>query len=178
MNIVLKMSFCIVSMAALLVVRTYAVESTGTPGDKENKAVVKSSQSTTVWNAKMIDDGIAYENGKLQKNPRDIDAYNSRAVLYARKKEFDKALADYAKALEISPDNTMIYNNRGLLYEKMGSLDKAIADFSKIIKLDPSGDRAYWAYIYRARVYSAMHEDDKAREDLQKAKELMNTFVQ
>jgi tetratricopeptide (TPR) repeat protein len=56
---------------------------------------------------------------------------------------FDKAIADYDKAISLNPRDSQAYNNRGRIFEKMGELDKAIADFDKAVALNPSNAEAY-----------------------------------
>ena len=41
----------------------------------------------------------------VARNPRDPEAYNTRGAAYAREGDFDKAVADFTKAVQIDPNN-------------------------------------------------------------------------
>ncbi|HMF19409.1 MAG TPA: tetratricopeptide repeat protein, partial [Gemmataceae bacterium] len=57
--------------------------------------------------------------------------------------EWDKALADYNKAIELAPKNAGLWGNRGKAYHGLGQYDKALADFSKAIELAPKNALAW-----------------------------------
>ena len=48
---------------------------------------------------------------------------------YAKKGEYDRAIADYTEAIRLNREPVGPYSNRGSAYEKKGELDKALADF-------------------------------------------------
>ena len=48
-------------------------------------------------------------------------------------------------------------------------LDRAIADYTEALRIDPNH---LTAYLYRARAYEEMGEDEKAEADLTRAREL------
>ena len=56
---------------------------------------------------------------------------------YAKKGDYDKAIADYTEAIRLDPKNAEAYCNRGHAYEEKGDYDKAIADCTEAIRLDP-----------------------------------------
>ena len=68
---------------------------------------------------------------------------NNRGLAYADKEDYDRAIADYDKALELDPKDATAYNNRGFTYDKKGDYDKAIADYNKALELDPKDATAY-----------------------------------
>lgn len=63
-------------------------------------------------------------------------AYYNRGVAYYNKRQDDKAVEDYNKAIELDPNYANAYNNRGLIYYNKGEYDMAIEDFNKAIKLN------------------------------------------
>jgi tetratricopeptide (TPR) repeat protein len=83
---------------------------------------------------------------------------------------FDRAIADFDKAIELNPRLAQAHNGRGLAYRDKNELDKAIADFSKAIELDPNSAEAYFnrAYAYHRKG----GEVAKAASDLEKCIEL------
>ena len=54
-------------------------------------------------------------------------------------KNYDKALADFNKAIELEPNYGEIYHHRGECYEAMGDKLKAQADFAKAKELGFNG---------------------------------------
>jgi tetratricopeptide (TPR) repeat protein len=96
-------------------------------------------------------------------------AYDNRGFAYLQKGHFDKAIADFTKAIEMKPTEAYAYNYRGLSYYKQAQYDKAIADFNTAIKLEPKNDLSYRS---RAFAYEGKKQFNKAIEDWGKAIEL------
>jgi tetratricopeptide (TPR) repeat protein len=69
--------------------------------------------------------------------------YYNRGISYYGMKQWDKAIADYTKAIELDPQYTDAYYNRGVSWDNAGEWEKAIADYSKAIELDPGYSKAY-----------------------------------
>lgn len=78
------------------------------------------------------------------------------------KSQYEKALADYNKAIELEDTNSTAYNNRGVIWESLGFPDKALADYDKAIALKPNGAVSY---KNRADLYETLNEFSKALED-------------
>jgi tetratricopeptide (TPR) repeat protein len=64
-------------------------------------------------------------------------AFANRGVAYARKKDYDRAIADYTRAIEIDPRDAKTYNNRGLAYSIKGDYQRAISDLTAAVELHP-----------------------------------------
>jgi tetratricopeptide (TPR) repeat protein len=62
-------------------------------------------------------------------------AYHRRGIAYAAKRDFDRAIADYSKAIEIDPEHVGAYNDRGLAYTNKSDYQRAIADVTKAVEL-------------------------------------------
>ncbi len=80
--------------------------------------------------------------GKLSRKVL-APAYINRGITYRKKGQYDRAIADYDKAIKLNPKLAMAYNNRGTVYGNKGQYDRAIADFDKAIKLNPNYAAAY-----------------------------------
>ena len=77
-------------------------------------------------------------------------AYSNRGNAYDNKGQYDRAFADFNRAIELKPEYANAYYNRGNTYKHKRQYDKAIADFTRAIELQP--DFAF-AYYNRGRVY-------------------------
>ena len=81
-----------------------------------------------------------------------------------KKGDYDRAIADYNKALELDPKDATAYNNRGFTYDNKGDYDKAIADYDAAIRLNPEYARAY---NNRGFTYDKKGDYDRAIADYQ-----------
>jgi serine/threonine protein kinase/WD40 repeat protein/tetratricopeptide (TPR) repeat protein len=93
----------------------------------------------------------------------------SRGLTHLNLGEWDKALAEYNKAIELHPKHAGLWNDRGNAYHALRQYDKAIADYSKAIELDP---KLASAWSNRGATYHHLHQYNKALRDLNKAIEL------
>lgn len=65
----------------------------------------------------------------LSKKPRLAYAYQGRADAYYANHEYDKAIADYTRAIELNPREAEPYMGRGKCYHALNQIEKAIDDF-------------------------------------------------
>ncbi len=108
-------------------------------------------------------------NISAEMNPSLVVAYNNRGKAYARKGEYDQAIADFSKTLELNPEYADAYYNRGNVYGNKREYDQAIADFSKALELNPDDVDAYNS---RGISYAGKREYDQAIADFSKVLEL------
>jgi len=107
-------------------------------------------------------DSISLWTDVLRSNPRIPEAYNNRGAVYAGLGQYDRALADYERALAIDPDFSRALNNRGTAFQRIGDFEKARADFDQAINLDPANpDLRY----NRGNLFMAMENYDLAIRD-------------
>jgi tetratricopeptide (TPR) repeat protein len=86
---------------------------------------------------------IDYYTRALKLNPRNDEAYFYRGMqLSLVNEDYDRAIADFTRAIELKSDNSMYYYYayRGDAYRKKGYYDQAIADYTSAIGLNPSSD--------------------------------------
>ncbi|HBR22615.1 MAG TPA: hypothetical protein DD713_08660 [Nitrospiraceae bacterium] len=98
-------------------------------------------------------------------------AYLSRGEAYAKKGQYDRAIADYNKAIVLDPNNAEAYTGRGVAYAKKEQYDRAIEDFNKTIALDPNNASAY---LGRGAAYFLSGNKGRAISDFQKACDMGN----
>ena len=82
------------------------------------------------------------------------------------KGDYDRAIADYSKAIRLDPGYTSAYVLRGFAYATKGDYDRAIADFDQVIWLNPKNADAY---VNRASAYHDKGDFDRAIADYDRA---------
>ena len=106
------------------------------------------------------------ESGRLFGKP--IDNYNlsilhaNRGNGYRGKRQFDRAIAEYDKAIRINPSFADNYYNRAITYRDKGQIDRAIADYGHAIRRNPRHANAYYN---RAIIYRDKRQFDRAIAD-------------
>jgi len=95
--------------------------------------------------------------------------YYQRGIAYERTKDWDKAEADFKKALELSPDQPLVLNYLGYSWVDMGrNLDEALGMIRKAVDLRPTDgyivDSLGWAYFRLGRYDDAVAELERAVE--------------
>jgi tetratricopeptide (TPR) repeat protein len=106
----------------------------------------------------------AYDEAiKIQSHPW---AYNNRALVYDKLKDYPKALADYERALSLNPDDALAYLNRGNVYDELKDYPKALADYERALSLNPDDAQAY---LNRGNVYDELKDYPKALADYERA---------
>jgi len=108
------------------------------------------------------------------KMPADVRAttYFQRGLAYARKYQWDSALADFNAAIRFQPNMAVAYYNRGLMYLSRSELDLAFADLERAIKLDPKANYQgglATAYYVRGDKYAADKDYNRAIDDYNEA---------
>jgi tetratricopeptide (TPR) repeat protein len=109
-------------------------------------------------------DPITFYNQTL-KYSETARVHNNLAMAYADKKDFEKAIFHYQRAIEISDIYPQTHNNLGNAYKEIGQTEKAIEEFEKAIKMDPY---FFFAYNNLANLYFENKEYDKAIEVYQR----------
>ena len=66
-------------------------------------------------------------------------------LLFFRKREFEKALADCDTAIQLDPDRAAAYAGRGFVWAAKQDYDKAMADLSESIRLDSEHASTHFA---------------------------------
>jgi tetratricopeptide (TPR) repeat protein len=104
----------------------------------------------------------------IQRNPRDAGAHFHRGNAYSDKKEWDRAIADFTRAIEIDPRD-VAYLVRGNAYHDKKEYDRAVADYSKAIDISPRNTDAYYN---RGNAFAAKQQYDEAIGDYSKSIEI------
>ena len=125
----------------------------------------------------------------MDKN--DAQAYLDRGRSHLSICEFDKAIADYEKAIRIDPEDNQYAKSyisdtlleRGDTYLEKGEFDKAIADYDRaIISLNTDHSSIFVipnytsVYIRRGIAYMRIGEHDRAITDFNHIKEFLDEY--
>jgi tetratricopeptide (TPR) repeat protein len=81
----------------------------------------------------------------LKAKPDFVEAYNQLGICYDELKQYDLALATYAKGLKVDASNGNIYFNRANTYKTLGSVELAQGDYLTALKLNPDKTMAYYS---------------------------------
>ena len=99
---------------------------------------------------------------------QDADSYYDSGIAHHENGDYDRAIADFSKAIELDPNRAEFYHARGGTYLQKDDYDRAIADFSKAIELDPNRAGAYhdrgWTYLLKDDYARAIADFSKAIE--------------
>jgi tetratricopeptide (TPR) repeat protein len=95
-------------------------------------------------------------------------AFLNRANIYARRSQYDKAFADYKRALELDPSNPLIPYNMGNTYLDRGQAARAAEVFTLALNLDSTFALAYFNRgIARQRLGDSVGANDDFRRTLE-----------
>jgi tetratricopeptide (TPR) repeat protein len=87
---------------------------------------------------------------------------------HAEKREYEKAIEEYRKALAQSPQNPKVNLLLGLAYASAGDLDRAI----QYTQASASGEASFSAYHHLGLIYANRREPEKAIDAYRKALEM------
>jgi len=96
------------------------------------------------------------------KTPTTAEEFLKRGQSYTDKNDYDKAIADYSKALQLNPNLADAYKKRGIAYALKGDYDQAIENLTQSIMLNPNDVDAY---INRGIFYAIKEDYDLATAD-------------
>ena len=106
----------------------------------------------------------------IELNPKNADGYISRGSAYAKKKEYDQAIADFNKAITLNPKSAEAYADRASAHSKISTrpdmtlsnkrlhLSAAIGDAGKAVQLDPTLKKELDEFLGKARAKLAEME--------------------
>lgn len=70
-------------------------------------------------------------------NPQNALTFWNRGLIWKKKNDTDRAIADYDEAIRLDPQFSEAFNSRGVAWNKKDDYDHAIADYSEAIRLNP-----------------------------------------
>lgn len=115
----------------------------------------------------------------IQINPKEVNAYYSRAIVKEELYTWKSALRDYDKAIEFAPDFVSAYLNRGTLKDDNEDFQGAIEDYDKAIEFAKDDiDSLQKAYFNRGNSKQHLNDLTGACLDWKKALEIGADYAQ
>jgi tetratricopeptide (TPR) repeat protein len=112
------------------------------------------------------DQALALLNDFIAHHPKDAEAHDQRATLYAALRQYDDALADCDEAIRLAFLKAPAYSHKAELFLKRGQINEAAATATEALRQDPDWGRAY---VIRARARLAQKDYEGAVGDFTSA---------
>jgi hypothetical protein len=96
----------------------------------------------------------------------DPQAFNSRGLALHSKGDYDRAIADFDRAIRLKPGDAPQYRNRGDSWAEKNNSPRALADYDTAIRLSPQDA---WSYVQRGQLYEKLEKYENARADFNAA---------
>lgn len=110
------------------------VNNSNFPGFEKSQADEYFDKGVDCYNKGDLSGAIINWSLSIAINPKDVNAYYSRAIVKAELYTWKAALADYDKAISLAPDFTDALVNRGGLKDENGDYKGAIEDYDTASK--------------------------------------------
>ena len=135
-----------------------------------NKKIEDLEQKVTVFNQEKNWDKLVPVFTELidlvTDNNRKAILYANRGTVFYKTGDYDRAIADFDKAIELNPNGAEAHIRLGVVWSKKGDHDRAIAYFNEAVKLRP---KDAMMYIHRGATYDEMGDFDQAIADFSRA---------
>lgn len=109
-------------------------------------------------------------NQEIQNDASHVQTFINRAMLWVQHFDYELAIADYKRALVLS-DNPEVRVSKAAVYMRMLRYDKALEQLNLALG---QNRQLHTAYLYRAKLYVAIHEGEAALSDFEKALQLVS----
>ncbi len=94
---------------------------------------------------------------------------------YIKRKEYEKAVSSYKKAVQADPKHSKSYLNMGIALKRLKRYDNAITSYTRALNIDPNYDKAYFN---RAMAYKMLGKLTESATDFKKTLEVNPDFKQ
>lgn len=89
---------------------------------------------------------------RIQKDPKDAQAWTRLANIYQDAGMFEPAIEFYNRAIELVPDNANLLTDLGICYQEVRQFERALELLERAQKADP----ANWQSLYNIVVVSGL----------------------
>ena len=77
-----------------------------------------------------------------QMEEESLKLYKSLGKAYSQKKEYEKAIEMYKKALRVAPEDVNLHLTLADLYDENNMFKESITEYEEVIKLSPGTEKA------------------------------------
>jgi tetratricopeptide (TPR) repeat protein len=116
---------------------------------------------------------LADANRAIKIDPRVNHFYYLRGRIHGQKKDYERAMADFAEGIRVSPESEKFqgFNVRADFSLSLGRIEQAIDDYTEVIRLRGKNLEPAHATLYatRANLFLAHAETDRALADFDEA---------
>lgn len=107
---------------------------------------------------------------RVQKDPKDVQAWSRLANIYQDAGMFEQAIQFYQRAVDLAPTNANVLTDLGICYQELKQFDKALDLLERAQKADP----ANWQSLYNIVVVAGleMHRFDRADAAMARLQEI------
>jgi lipoprotein NlpI len=74
---------------------------------------------------------------------RNAEDFVEQGIAEGQGEDFEKAIADFDRAVQLNPNQAEVYNYRGVVKARKGDIEGAITDFDRAVQLNPKYPHAY-----------------------------------
>jgi len=89
---------------------------------------------------------------RVQKDPKDVQAWSRLANIYQDASMFEPAIQFYQRAVDLAPTNANLLTDLGICYQAVKQFDKALEFLERAQKADP----ANWQSLYNIVVVAGL----------------------
>ena len=164
--LLVSMSICSISDAALSSPDSLSLEKLLTGNDEEN-AIIYFGMASTYSDLKDHENAIKYFTKVIELKPKFVPAYVGRAKNCGDIQNWQCSLDDYEKIKEINPADSDAYFATSVYKLNIKDFDAAMVDIDKAISMTKKPNATY--YTQKAWVYLEMKDYDNAFEYLRKS---------
>ncbi len=114
-------------------------------------------------------EGIEALESVTREDPQVIDAWFMLGNEYFKRREYERAIANFGRALELKPDYDLVVINMANAYRQLGEDDKAMEGYRRFMQLDPNNPQIRYE---TAQILIDRKELDEAEGQLREALKL------
>ena len=111
------------------------------------------------------DSALEFANQGIEIDSTDPNGYCGRGDIFASRRAFDRAIADYQRAIQLDPAHSRAIAGLGIVDYEQGHDEAAIAHLDRAIELDP---QVASAYSYRGALFARRGQNDRALAEYDK----------
>ena len=138
------------------------------------KAVQELAKGNDFYLQKNYSSALESYSLALTLNPKLVEAYNNRGLIYYELNQYPQAINDYTSALKLRATFVQALNNRGNAYAASGEYQKALQDLQAAIKLANNIEEIH---NNLGSVYFSLKNYDEAIKEFTQAIQLNSNYV-